>query len=130
MNSIRHSFMQQVDAHAAGVATVARTVEHRAERGRGAGRHGTGPGVGSPGVCRRGAGRHGTEPGVGRCGAGRHGTEPGVGRCGDKPPPQRNGEAYAMRRMAKTNAKTNVTSIITAPEKRKTSDSSITRLSA
>ena len=75
------------------------------------GRHGTGPGVGSPGVCRRSAG-------------------PGVCRRGDKPPPQRNGEAYAMRTMAKTNAKTNVTSIITAPEKRKTSESSITRLSA
>ena len=55
---------------------------------------------------------------------------PGVCRRGDKPPPQRNGEAYAMRTMAKTNAKTNVTSIITAPEKRKTSESSITRLSA
>ena len=103
--------MQQADAHTAGVATVAHTVEHRAERGRGAGRHGAGPGVGSPGVGRRSAG-------------------PGVGRLGDKPPPQRNGEAYARRRMAKTNAKTNVTSIITAPEKRKTSDSSITRLSA
>ena len=98
--------MQQADAHAAGAATVARTVERHAERGRGVGRHGAGPGV-----CRRGAG-------------------PGVCRRGDKPPPQRNGEAYAMRTMAKTNAKTNVTSIITAPEKRKTSESSITRLSA
>ncbi len=63
------------------------------------------------------------------------GTGPSVGgraagRRGDKPPQRRNGEAYAMRRMAKTNAKTNVTSIITAPEKRKTSESSITRLSA
>lgn len=75
------------------------------------GRHGTEPGAG-PGVCRRGVG------------------SPGVCRRGDKPPPQRNGEAYAMRTMAKTNAKTNVTSIITAPEKRKTSESSITRLSA
>ena len=102
MDSIRHSFVQQADAHAAGAATVARTVERHAERGRGVGRHGTGPGVGSPGVCRR----------------------------GDKPPPQRNDKAYAMRTMAKTNAKTNVTSIITAPEKRKTSESSITRLSA
>lgn len=72
------------------------------------------------GVGRRGVGRHGTGPGVG---------SPGVCRRGDKPP-QRNDEAYAMRRMAKTNAKTNVTSIITAPEKRKTSESSITRLSA
>ncbi len=94
--------MQQADAHAAGAATVARTVERRAVRGRAAGRHGTGPGAGSP----------------------------GVGRRSDKPPPQRNGEAYARRTMAKTNAKTNVTSIITAPEKRKTSESSITRLSA
>lgn len=89
--------MQQADAHAAGAATVARTVERRAERERGAGRHGAGPGV-----CRR----------------------------SDKPPPQRNGEAYTIRTMAKTNAKTNVTSIITAPEKRKTSESNITRLSA
>ena len=103
--------MQQADAHAAGAATVARTVERRAVRGRGAGRHGTGPGVGSPGVGRRSAG-------------------PGVCRRDDKPPQQRNGEAYAMRTMAKTNAKTNVTSIITAPEKRKTAESSITRLSA
>ena len=78
---------------------------------RGAGRHGTGLGAGSPGVCWRGAG------------------SPGVCWRGDKPP-QRNDEAYAMRTMAKTNAKTNVTSIITAPEKRKTSESSITRLSA
>lgn len=97
--------MQQADARAAGAATVARTVERRAVRGRAAGRHGVGPGVG-----RRSAG-------------------PGACRCGDKPP-QRNGEAYAMRTNAKTNAKTNVTSIITAPEKRKTSESSITRLSA
>ena len=104
--------MQQADAHAAGAATVARTVERHAERGRGVGRHG----VGSPAWA--GAARG---PGVG---------SPGVGRRGDKPPPQRNGEAYAMRTMAKTNAKTNVTSIITAPEKRKTSESSITRLSA
>lgn len=72
MNSIRHSFMQQADARAAGTVTAARMVE-------------------------RDAGGH---------------------------------EAYAMRTMAKTNAKTNVTSIITAPEKRKTSESSITRLSA
>lgn len=66
-------------------------------------------------------GGRGTGPSVGGRAAGRH---------GDKPPQQRNGEAYAMRTMAKTNAKTNVTSIITAPEKRKTSESSITRLSA
>ena len=78
---------------------------------RGAGRHGTGLGAGSPGACWRGAGS-------------------GVCWRGDKPPQQRNDEAYARRRMAKTNAKTNVTSIITAPEKRKTSESSITRLSA
>lgn len=48
----------------------------------------------------------------------------------DRPPSQRDDEAYTMRTMAKTNAKTNVTSIITAPEKRKTSESSITRFSA
>ena len=107
MDSIRHSFVQQADAHAAGAATVARTVERHAERGRGAG-----------------------SPGVGRRGVGRRGAGLGAGRRGDKPPSQRNGEAYARRRMAKTNAKTNVTSIITAPEKRKTSESSITRLSA
>lgn len=121
MDSIQHSFMQQADAHAAGAATVARTVERHAERGRGVGRHG----VGSPTWA--GAARG---PGVGSPGVGRRGTGPGVCRRGDKPPPQRNGEAYAMRTMAKTNAKTNVTSIITAPEKRKTSESSITRLSA
>ena len=68
--------------------------------------------------------------GVGGRAAGRRGAGRAAGRRGDKPPPQRNGEAYARRRMAKTNAKTNVTSIITAPEKRKTSESSITRLSA
>ena len=92
MNSIRHSFMQQADARAAGAATVVRTT--------------------------RGPARAGMARG------------PGAGRRGDKLPPQRNGEAYAMRTMAKTNAKTNVTSIITAPEKRKTSESNITRLSA
>lgn len=80
--------MQQADARAAGAVTVARSVERRAERGRGAG-----------------------------------------GRD-DRPPSQRDDEAYTMRTMAKTNAKTNVTSIITAPEKRKTSESSITRFSA
>ena len=96
MNSIRHSFMQQAYARAAGAATVARTARGPARAGMARGR----------------------------------GTGPGVGRRGDKPPQRRNGEAYAMRRMAKTNAKTNVTSIITAPEKRKTSESSITRLSA
>ena len=118
--------MQQADAHAAGAATVARTVERRAVRGRAAGRHG----VGSPGVGRHGTGARRGESGVGRHGAGPGVGSPGVGRRGDKPPPQRNDEAYARRRMAKTNAKTNVTSIITAPEKRKTSESSITRLSA
>ncbi len=100
----------------AGTAAVGRTVERRAERGRG--------------VCRHGAGRHGAGPGVGSPGVGRRSAGPGVCRRSDKPPPQRNGEAYTMRTTAKTNAKTNVTSIITAPEKRKTSESSITRLSA
>lgn len=74
----------------------------------------------------RAAGRHGSGWTHGR--APRDGR--GTGRHGDKPPQQRNGEAYTMRTMAKTNAKTNVTSIITAPEKRKTSENSITRLSA
>ena len=90
--------MQQADARAAGAVTVARSVERRAERGRGAG---------SPAWA-------------------------GMERGGrdDRPSSQRDDEAYAMRTMAKTNAKTNVTSIITAPEKRKTSESSITRFSA
>ena len=85
---------------------------------------------------RAGAARAGTaRAGMARgpawgAGVGRRGAEPGVCRRGDKLPPQRNGEAYAMRTMAKTNAKTNVTSIITAPERRKTSESNITRLSA
>ena len=57
------------------------------------------------------------------------GARSGGGRD-DRPPSQRDDEAYTMRTMAKTNAKTNVTSIITAPEKRKTSESSITRFSA
>lgn len=62
----------------------------------------------------------------GKPGLGRH----GAGGRDDRPPSQRDDEAYTMRTMAKTNAKTNVTSIITAPEKRKTSESSITRFSA
>lgn len=95
--------MQQADARAAGAVTVARSVERRAERGRGAG---------SPAWA-----------GMERGGAKRGGRD-------DRPPSQRDDEAYTMRTMAKTNAKTNVTSIITAPEKRKTSESSITRFSA
>lgn len=106
----RSSATQSEGAAWAGMAWGARRGQAW-RREPGVGRHSAGPGVGSPGVCRRGAG-------------------PGVCRRGDKPPQQRNGEAYAMRTMAKTNAKTNVTSIITAPEKRKTSESSITRLSA
>ena len=90
----------------AGMAAVGRTVERRAT------------GAARAGMARGG---RGTGPSVGGRAAGRH---------GDKPPQQRNGGAYTMRTMAKTNAKTNVTSIITAPEKRKTSESSITRLSA
>lgn len=106
--------MQQADAHAAGAATVARTVE----------RHATGAARGAQcgGPAWAGAAQGPTRAGMTR--------GLGAGRRGDKPPPQRNDEAYARRRMAKTNAKTNVTSIITAPEKRKTSESSITRLSA
>ena len=94
--------MQQADARAAGAVTVARSVERRAERGRGAG---------SPAWAgmERGARSGGRD---------------------DRPPSLRDDEAYTMRTMAKTNAKTNVTSIITAPEKRKTSESSITRFSA
>lgn len=90
--------MQQADARAAGAVTVARSVERRAERGRGAGE---------------------ARPG-----------QAWSGGRDDRPPSQRDDEAYTMRTMAKTNAKTNVTSIITAPEKRKTSESSITRFSA
>lgn len=94
--------MQQADARAASAVTIAHSVERRAERGRGAG---------SPAWAgmERGAERGGRD---------------------DRPPSQRDDEAYTMRTMAKTNAKTNVTSIITAPEKRKTSESSITRFSA
>lgn len=89
----------------AGTAAVGRTVERRATGATRAGMA-RGPTWGAPSVGGRAAGRR-----------------------SDKPP-QRNGEAYTMRTMAKTNAKTNVTSIITAPEKRETSESSITRLSA
>ena len=98
--------MQQADARAAGAATVVRTVGRRAT------------GAARAGTAWAGAARAGMARG------------PGTGRRGDKPPQRRNGEAYTMRTMAKTNAKTNVTSIITAPEKRKTSESNITRLSA
>ena len=63
-------------------------------------------------------------------GAGGRRGELGVSRRGDEPSSQWDDEAYAMRTTAKTNAKTNVTSIITTPEKRKTSESSITRFSA
>ena len=101
--------MQQADARAASAVTIARSVERRAARGLG---------VRSPAWA-------GMERGAGG-GAG----ELGVSRRGDEPSSQRDDEAYAMRTTAKTNAKTNVTSIITAPEKRKTSESSITRFSA